>query len=249
MNVLNVQSSTTFDQLEKDCLARLCGNFEDMNDEMCNITRDKITHYDALEKNKKEYFDKIQKRIEAIWTKEDGEIFDNVYLNTNIYNQNEINSAIEFIKQKGRTANAQRYINALQSCNEKNITNARKFQEKNTKLSNTIGIVLLVAGILCLFMAPPLVIIAIPGLALMIRYNNLKKNWNILTIDGSLIHTAIMNTYSTNEKSEPSDSTVLSDKESQEKNDFNEANGDLTTEAVDLPKNENSELSDTEKNA
>lgn len=191
MNVLGVQTSATFDRLEKDCIARICKNLEDADEATCNLMRDKVMQYDALEKNKKEYLDKIQKQIEVIWTKEDGEIFDNVYLNTDIYNQNEINSSIEFIKQKGRTSNAERYVAALQACNEKNIKDARKFQEKGTKNSNTVGIVLLLAGILCLFMAPPLVFLAVPGVALMIRYNKLKKNWNILTLDGTQIHSAI----------------------------------------------------------
>ena len=191
MNVLGVQTSTTFDRLEKDCIARICENLVEADEETCNQMRDKVMQYDALEKNKKEYLDKIQKQIEAIWTKEDGEIFDNVYLNTDIYNQNEIKSSIEFIKQKGRTSNAERYVAALQACNEKNIKNARKFQEKGTKNSNTVGIVLLLAGILCLFMAPPLVFLVVPGIALMVRYNKLKKNWNVLTLDGTQIHSAI----------------------------------------------------------
>jgi len=191
MNALDLQTSATYDRLEQDCIARICGKLEDADEETCNTMRDKIMLYDALEKNKKIYLDKIQKQIETIWTKEDGEIFDNVYHNTNIYNQNEIDKAIEFIRGRGRTSNAERYIAALQACNEKNIKNARKFQKKSTETSRTIGIVLLVVGIIGLFILPILSIIAIPGIALMIRYSGLKKNWNILTLDGMQIHKVI----------------------------------------------------------
>lgn len=212
MNVLGVQTSATFDRLEKDCIARICEKLEESDEETCNLMRDKIVQYDALEKNKKEYLDMIQKQIEAIWTKEDGEIFDNVYLNTDIYNQSEINSSIEFIRQKGRTSNAERYIAALQACNEKNIKDARTFQEKRTKTSNTVGIVLLLAGILCLFIATPLVVIAIPGLALMLRYNKLKKNWNILTLDGTQIHGAIKSDNREGTPNEEKRQALLNDK-------------------------------------
>ena len=192
MGVLRVQTSVTFDQLEKDCIARICENLVEADEATCNLMRDSVIQYDALEKNKKEYLDLIQKQIETIWTKEDGEIFDNIYLNTDIYNQNEINNSIEFIKQRGRTPNAERYVAALQACcNVQNINNARIFQKKGTKNRNILGIILLLAGIVCLFIAPPLVLITVPGLILMIKYDKLKKNWNILTLDGTKVHNAI----------------------------------------------------------
>lgn len=191
MSVLGIQTSKTFDCLEKDCIARLCENISEADEVTCNRMRDNVMNYDALEKNKKEFLNKIQKRIEDIWTKEDGEIFDNVYLNTDIHNQNEINCSIEFIKQKGRTSNADRYVAALQACNEKNIQDARKFQEKGTRTNKTVGIVLLLAGILCWFCVRPLSVISIPGLILMLKYNKLKKNWNVLTLNGTQIHSAI----------------------------------------------------------
>ena len=248
MNVLNVQSSITYDQLEKDCIARICGNIENTSEEMCNLIRDKVAHYDALEKNKKEYYDKIQKRIEDIWTKEDGEIFDNVYLNTDIYNQDEINSAIEFIKQKGRTSNAERYIAALQACNEKNIRNARKFQKKSTKTSNTIGIVLLLAGLICLFVATPLVILAIPGIILMVRYNKLKKNWNVLTIDGQQIHSLIINANSTYTESKPNEGALSTDRtQMSEKDNFDEAKDSAVANDADVTQVTASDLPDVEK--
>lgn len=191
MSILNIQTSATYDQLEKDCIARICDNLENANEETCSMMRDKITQYDALEKNKKEYLDKIEKRIEVLWEKEDGEIFDNIYLNTDIYNQSEINRSLDYIRQKGRTANANKYIVALRSCNEKNIKNARMFQKKNTQNSNKVGKVLLIIGILGLLVIPASAVVAILGLVLIIRYNSLKKNWDTLTIDGTQIHSAI----------------------------------------------------------
>lgn len=192
MHELEIEDSATFNQVETDCLQRLCGNIADLDEAECNATKEKLTEYDALDKNKKSFFDAIQKRIEDIWSAEDGEIFDNVYLNTDIHNQDEINKSIEFIKEKGRTSNSQKYIKALESCNDKNIKKARKYEKKSAKTCNTIGIVLLIMGIGCLFFVPVFAVIAIPGIILMVRYSGQKKMWNIFTIDGTQFHSMIV---------------------------------------------------------
>lgn len=188
MDTLGIKEAATFDQLEKDCLARICINVAEADEETCNRMRNEVMEYDALEKNKAGFLEELQKRIEAIWSKEDGEIFDNLYMNTDIRNQDELAAAIEFVREKGRTASAEKYIQALQACTEENIKKAKVFQKKSTKISNIVGIILVLAGIVGVFTIPPLALIAVPGVVLMVRYSKLKKNWNILTIEGTQIH-------------------------------------------------------------
>lgn len=192
MREMSYNDSATFNQIEKDCLKRLCGDINTASEEQCNLLKQQVKEYDALEKNKKEFLDAIQARIETIWSKEDGEIFENVYMNTNIYDQTQVQKAMDFIKQKGRTSNSQKYIAALQNCNPKNISRAKKYKESRANAYNIIGIVLTAIGIICLFLASPAAVVVIPGVLLILDYCAKKRMWKILTIDGTKIHTMLL---------------------------------------------------------
>lgn len=80
MSVMGAQQSTTLDQLESDCVARLCTNYTHADEKTCDAMLEKIRAYPAQEKIKELYLKKVQGRIEEIWSAEDGEIFDNLYL-------------------------------------------------------------------------------------------------------------------------------------------------------------------------
>lgn len=82
---------------------------------------EKIRAYPAQEKIKELYLKKVQGRIEDIWSAEDGEIFDNLYLKTNIEDQAQKDAAIAYIKEKGRTSSSSKYLNAVTSCTPDNI--------------------------------------------------------------------------------------------------------------------------------
>lgn len=192
MDALLIKESAAFDQLENDCLQRLCNGVEEMDEDSCNQLKAAVTSYDALDKNKEKFFGAIQKRIEDIWSKEDGEIFDNVYMNTDLYNHEQINESLAFIKEKGRTSSSEKYIKALESCNEKNIKKAKKYQKKSSKVFNVIGIILLLLGGACTFLLPPCIVIAIPGIVLMVRYSSKKKMYKLLTINETQFHKMVM---------------------------------------------------------
>lgn len=87
MEVMGVSESATLDQLESDCVARLCVNYQSADEKTCDAMLEKIRAYPAQEKIKGLYLKKVQGRIEDIWSAEDGEIFDNLYLKTNIEDQ------------------------------------------------------------------------------------------------------------------------------------------------------------------
>ncbi len=192
MNELSVSDSSTFNQLEKDCLKRLCGDIQLADEAKCNLLKQQVTAYSALEKNKQQFFDAIQSRIESIWSKEDGEIFDNIYMETNIYDSNQIQESIEFIQQNGRTVSSQKYIKALEACIPKNIKKAKQYQKKTAKVFNNIGIILILLGFVSVFFLPPVIILLIPGIILVINYRGKKKMWKILTIDETQIHKMLL---------------------------------------------------------
>ena len=194
MQALGVKDSKTFNELESDCLTRLCPGYQTANEATCNEMLKRIKAYDALEKNKKPYIIKIQSRIEAIWSAEDGEIFDNLYLNTDIENAEEIKKAVDFVNVKKRTASADKYLSALHGCNAENIKKARQFQQPTTKLAMYTGIGLIALGLVLLFADLGVVLsiaIAAVGAVLLIYRYNLKKAWDLLTLGGALVHSKI----------------------------------------------------------
>ena len=191
MNILGVSESAILDKLEFDCMERICKNYQEANEETCNDIIKKINEFEALEKNKLPFLKKIQGRIENIWAKEDGEIFDNIYQKTNIFNAESIKESIEYIKQKGRTSSSEKYITALTSCNLENIQKAKKYKKTSTKFCAWCGWILLVLGIVLWFMEFGFVLGASVvgiGIAMLTHYYGVKKIWDVLTLNGTVIH-------------------------------------------------------------
>lgn len=194
MKTLGFSESATLDELENDCLKRVCGNLLEADEDTCNKLTEKVSKFEATEKNRKIYINKIQARKEAIWSKEDGEIFDNVFLGTDITNEDERKKSIDFIKQKGRTSSSGRYISALTGCTAENIKMARLFQKSFIKYMMYGGYALIGLGILLLFLGNGLLIsvgVAAIGTSALIYYNKLKKIWNRLTLNGTMVHKQI----------------------------------------------------------
>ena len=194
MKELAVKESGVFDTLECDCLQRLCKGYQTADEQTCNAMRDRINAYSALEKNKKQFLHGIQLRIETIWAAEDGEIFDNLYLKTNIHNREELEKAIDYVKKKGRTASANKYLSALQGCTEENIKKARNFQKPIMKFCKRVGVAIILLGIILAFCDLGILLsmaVAAIGVTLLVYYYNTKKIWDQLTLSGTLIHSML----------------------------------------------------------
>lgn len=197
MKELGVKESATFNTLESDCIQRLCTNYHTADEATCNSMLKAIETYDALDKNKSKFIHGIRTRIEAIWSAEDGEIFDNVYLNTDIHNADEIQKSIQFIQGKKRTASGNKYLAALNGCHEENIKNARQFQQPSTKWAMYAGYGFIALGLILLIADLGLVLsLAVAGIGAvaLFYYNKLKKAWNLLTLNGTLVHSMLSTT-------------------------------------------------------
>ena len=193
MTALDIQSSKVFDDLEKDCVARLCLGCEDADEETCNKMLESIREYDALEQNKQESILRIKGRIEEIWSAEDGELFDNVYLNTDIYNAEDVKKSMAFIKEKGRTKSSQKYVDALSNCNDDTIKKAFNYKKESAKNYFWLGWGFAILAILAILLKIGFWGFLASGVLSGIffaYYFGLKKAWNILTLDGKLIHKA-----------------------------------------------------------
>lgn len=194
MSVMGAQQSTTLDQLESDCVARLCTNYTHADEKTCDAMLEKIRAYPAQEKIKELYLKKVQGRIEEIWSAEDGEIFDNLYLKTNIEDQSQKDAAIAYIKEKGRTSSSSKYLNAVTNCTPGNIKKTVAYVSWNLCMAISAAILIIVSAVLLVAFDADIYLCMIPilvGAALLYFRSKLKKIWNTLTIQGTIFHPQI----------------------------------------------------------
>lgn len=195
METLDVPECKALDRLETFCLDSLCAGYEEADEATCNELKKKIEVYEASDKTKDIYLKKMQTRIEAVWAKEDGEIFDNIYLNTNIHNPEDVARSIAYIQRKSRTTDAQKYIDALNACNPTEIGKARRSQSGFMKFLNFCGFMGICSGVACLILGAgwliSLIIVAL-GICLVVWYSNLSDAYKILTIGGTLQHPLLL---------------------------------------------------------
>lgn len=194
MSVMGAQQSTTLDQLESDCVARLCTNYTHADEKTCDAMLEKIKEYPAQERVKEPFIKNIQGRIEAIWAAEDGEIFDNLYLKTDISDQKQLDAAIAYVKEKGRTASSKQYLDAFSSCNQKNFKKAKFYAEWNLVMKNIAAILFAVPLIELVFLDGEIslwIFIILAGAAILALHGQLRKLWRTLTISGTIFHPQI----------------------------------------------------------
>ena len=158
-----------------------------------------IDCYDAQAKNKKEFIDKVQKRIEDIWSAEDGEVFDNIYMETDLLDRHSVEKAIAYIEEKGRTKSAQQYLNALRSCSKKNLTIAHFYQANKlfVEIAVVLGFLLICVAIIFgkrigLIGWSRWFSIGV-GIVIIILYRWIVIKWKTLTIEGKAVHNLVKN--------------------------------------------------------
>ena len=205
MSELGVEESAVFNQLESDCLARICPNLSEASEEECHSYLDKINAYDALPQNKQPYIDKINARIECIWAKEDGDIFDNYLLQLDILDPQEVAKGIEFVKERGRTDDAKKYIKALEAFNYKKIKRIRwyRFCARPGILSFVIKYIGAAVALYGLYQFAnewdwsfwtQVFPVLVGGLWEFCIFFDLKPGWELMTVNGKVIHPVLIAT-------------------------------------------------------
>lgn len=203
MSVMGAQQSATLDQLESDCIARLCTNYIHADEKTCDAMLEKIKEYPAQERVKEPFIKNIQGRIEAIWAAEDGEIFDNLYLKTDISDQKQLDAAIAYVKEKGRTASSKQYLDAFSSCNQKNFKKAKFYAEWNLVMKIIAAILFAVPLIELVFLDGEIslwIFIILAGAAILALHGQLRKIWRTLTISGTIFHPQIFGSFNAKER-------------------------------------------------
>ena len=197
MDEFNIKDSDVLNRLESDGLARVCMGVEIADEVACKDYIARVNSYAAKEENKKPFLEKIQQRIEQIWTSEDAKVFDELYLKTNIKSKEEVEKAKKYIEQCGRTDNAKKYLEALDWCSEKNIKRARRYKKGiYIKINNAIGIASFIDFLFNIFLIHAgimagismiLVCMVCIGIAF---YTEIV--WDTLTIDNTVFHPILM---------------------------------------------------------
>lgn len=195
MNEFGLTRNSTFNSLEISCLHRLCPDYDKADEETCRKYIEAVNSYDALEENKKFVTDKIHARIEKIWAAEDGKIFDNILLTTDITSDEEIGKAIKYIESKGRTGNAEKYIKALRACHPSNIKKAMWSFTPMAKATKALGwvFILLAAASYFLLGLPfvvSLILVAIGSVPIFL-VSTYKEIWDTITLNGKVVNPVV----------------------------------------------------------
>ena len=109
-------------------LSALCAGYEQADEATCGDMKAAVQAHDAPEEQKEPFLNRLQQRVEEIWSAEDGALFEKLYLATDITDSDAVAKTLEEIKQAARTAASERYISALETCTEKEIHKARLFR-------------------------------------------------------------------------------------------------------------------------
>lgn len=190
-------------QIETEILNQMCKNLNKITEEECDILKEKILELNFSKELSERYQKKVDNRIDAIWQQQDNAGFDRIYLSTNILSQESINNSILQVKEKGRTESKENYIKALESINEKNIKRTKDYmllKEKGwiKKFSKEFILLLICFFFVNVFsefelgITECLVAIAFYySIFSIIRTLRSKKIYNIITLEGHLIHPQI----------------------------------------------------------
>lgn len=176
-----------------DKLDTICGNLESMSEE-CEKKKQLISEEETVIEIKQLFLEKIDNRIKRIWIEEDSEKIIDIFTHTNIYEKSSILQSIKAINDIGRTDDKKRYIDALNGINNDTLCIIRAYKEwENKKTLRKYGllIVLLALGVCLIPFGIGIIVVLVGAILLamkLIKVHKMKKTWNLLTLNGEVIH-------------------------------------------------------------
>ena len=184
-------------QAEED-YSILCNKYKDiqaMSEEECKEAKIWISEQEFVPEISTLFKKKMDERVGDIWKEEDERKFIKLFDNVDLFDEKSKDLAIKIIQQVGRTEDKERYINALRAVNEQNINELKKYKEWEQKTTlQKYGVFGEIAGIgilICFFSDIGILCILLGGILLMaqqIQFSKRKKIWNVLTINGIIVH-------------------------------------------------------------
>lgn len=181
-----------------DKLDTICGNLESMSEEECEKKKQLISEEETVIEIKQLFLEKIDNRIKRIWIEEDSEKIIDIFTHTNIYEKSSILQSIKAINDIGRTDDKKRYIDALNGINNDTLCIIRAYKEwENKKTLRKYGllIVLLALGVCLIPFGIGIIVVLVGAILLamkLIKVHKMKKTWNLLTLNGEVIHPQIL---------------------------------------------------------
>lgn len=188
------------EKAEKDfnVLSEFCGEIEVMDEEECRSKKKWISEQNFAVEVAQIFLDKLDNKIDQIWATEDSSKIQAIFYRTNILEQKSIARSVEKITRMGRTKDKNRYINALNAVNEENLALVQEYEKwENISFLKKYGIsiVLLIGAAILDFSGVGFVLLLFGSVLLirqMLKANRIKKIWNLMTLDGEVIHPQIM---------------------------------------------------------
>ena len=163
---------------------------EEFTENECNILKEKLlnekaNHYPEVIEL---YLAKIENRLKNIWFNEDKNKIEDIFLKTNIFSETSKSESIQKILKIGRTEDKQKYIDALNMLNVRNINLINRYM-----FVNPIGLVfmLIVVFVLLFTCFPIAVIIGIIWIFIVSKRGTANEIWNKISLNETLIHPAI----------------------------------------------------------
>ncbi len=196
MEEFQIEENSTLDELECDCLNRLCGDIERMDEEQCEQAKEKIANYDAREKNKEQVLKEIKQRIEKIWSAEDERTFEKLYLEMDVNSAEDKKRVAGIIKNSDRTNSGEAYLKAIEACTPENMKRAKEYQDgKLPALLSSAACGFLIEAGLNIFMIKAggffTLIFLLVGSAFGVLEHLLHSKWNELTVNDTALHPMI----------------------------------------------------------
>ncbi len=179
-------------------LSKVCEGVEQFDENSCEQHREAICKKDYVQEIVDIFIKKIDDRKITIWKEEDAVKIEKIFLKTNINDEASIRNSVSEIESIGRTDDKMNYINALTGMNNENKELFIKFYEwKDRKFIRKylIQVILWIAGIVSLLSGIGILVIIIAVIYTMFKakkINKMKKTWELLTLNGKLVHPQLL---------------------------------------------------------
>lgn len=180
----------------KEELSAACAGCEQADEATCSKMKAAVQEHDAPEELKALFLDRLQQRVEEIWSAEDGALFEKLYLSTDITDSAAVTKTMEEIKRSARTSASEGYISALETCTEKDIRKARIFQRGiRPKLYAVIGCTFFLMAVSNFFLLHmgllATILCVVASLVFLVLHTDLSDPWEKLTLKGKVFHPAL----------------------------------------------------------
>lgn len=170
-----------------------------LNEAQCNREKKWISDQPFNHEIANIFVAKIDNRIQEIWKNEDSQKFSVLFQNMDIYSEESKNQAAKIITLIGKSSDKDRYIRAIQEMNAENISMAQKYEAwKKKSIIQKYGISWGLVGLGVLILTSSQLGFLGIATGCIVRYfqkKEIKKQqniWNLLTVDGKIIHKQLL---------------------------------------------------------